>query len=127
MGRVLGDLAESGYDAEWDCLPACEFGAPHERERIFIVANAERQGFSGCEQKPRIFEPAPTPLPKFSYNPLGSGSGLDSVIPYLQRSDGLSPRMVGRQLKAYGNAVVPQIAEWIGRRIVELAGDGKEK
>jgi DNA (cytosine-5)-methyltransferase 1 len=44
MGTVLGDLAESGNDAEWDCLPAFPFGAPHARDRIWIVAypNARR-------------------------------------------------------------------------------------
>ena len=43
MGRVLGDLAESGYDAEWDCLPAAAFGAPHQRDRVFIIAHARRE------------------------------------------------------------------------------------
>ena len=38
LGRVLGDLAESGYDAEWDCVPAAAIGAPHVRDRIFILA-----------------------------------------------------------------------------------------
>jgi DNA-cytosine methyltransferase len=38
LGRVLGDLAALGYDAEWDCLPASAFGAPHRRDRIWIVA-----------------------------------------------------------------------------------------
>lgn len=38
MGIVLGDLAEAGYDAEWEVLSACAFGAPHTRERLFILA-----------------------------------------------------------------------------------------
>jgi len=38
LGRVLGDLASSGYDAEWGVLAACDLGAPHERRRIWIVA-----------------------------------------------------------------------------------------
>src|SRR5882724_9140205 len=38
MGRVLGDLAKIGYDAEWRSFRASNFGAPHRRERIFIVA-----------------------------------------------------------------------------------------
>jgi len=38
FGDVLGDLAESGYDAEWDCLPASAFGALHERDRVWLVA-----------------------------------------------------------------------------------------
>src|SRR5690349_10640503 len=38
MDRVLGDLADSGYDAEWTMLSACALGAPHTRERVFVVA-----------------------------------------------------------------------------------------
>ena len=40
LGVVLGDLAEMGYDAKWGVLGACDVGAPHKRERIWIVANA---------------------------------------------------------------------------------------
>ena len=40
FGRVLGDLAECGYDAEWRNIPACMVGAPHRRERIWVVAHA---------------------------------------------------------------------------------------
>jgi len=42
MGRVLGDLAAIGYDAEWSTLQACALGAPHPRERMFIVARHRR-------------------------------------------------------------------------------------
>lgn len=38
LGRVLGDLAALGYDAEWGVLGAVHAGAPHKRERIWIVA-----------------------------------------------------------------------------------------
>ncbi|AGK88009.1 DNA methyltransferase [Mycobacterium phage Severus] len=38
MGRVLGDLADLGYDAKWKTLAAGAIGAPHKRERVFIVA-----------------------------------------------------------------------------------------
>lgn len=38
LNRVLGDLAEMGFDAEWGCLTAASVGASHKRERIFIVA-----------------------------------------------------------------------------------------
>jgi DNA (cytosine-5)-methyltransferase 1 len=47
---VLGDLAKSGFSCEWDCIPASAIGAPHQRDRIFLVAwrgsalaNTERQ------------------------------------------------------------------------------------
>ncbi len=38
FGRVLGDLAEAGFDVEWDCISAAEIGANHKRDRIWIVA-----------------------------------------------------------------------------------------
>ena len=45
LGRVLGDLAALGYDARWGVLGACDAGAPHQRERIWIVADAEQDGW----------------------------------------------------------------------------------
>jgi DNA (cytosine-5)-methyltransferase 1 len=40
LDRVLADLAALGFDAEWDCFRASDVGAPHRRERIFILADA---------------------------------------------------------------------------------------
>lgn len=36
--KVLHPLSEIGYDVEWDCIRADEFGFPHQRNRVFIVA-----------------------------------------------------------------------------------------
>jgi DNA (cytosine-5)-methyltransferase 1 len=44
MGTVLGDLSTLGYDAEWHVIPASAVGAPHRRERVWIVAYANDQG-----------------------------------------------------------------------------------
>ena len=49
LGDVLGDLAACGYDAVWDCVPAAAVGAPHRRDRLFVVAHARR----GCVQPER--------------------------------------------------------------------------
>ena len=38
LGRVLGDLAELGYDAEWRSVRASDVGACHRRERVFVLA-----------------------------------------------------------------------------------------
>lgn len=38
LGTVLGELAEAGYDARWDCVSAADVGAYHIRERIWILA-----------------------------------------------------------------------------------------
>lgn len=44
FGRVLGDLAELGYDAEWMVLGADDVGAPHRRKRLWIVAMDDTAG-----------------------------------------------------------------------------------
>jgi DNA (cytosine-5)-methyltransferase 1 len=44
LSRVLGDLAALGFDAEWHCIPASAVGAPHRRDRVWIVA------YPGCER-----------------------------------------------------------------------------
>jgi len=40
LNRVLGDLAEMGFDARWGVVSAADAGAPHKRDRIWIVANS---------------------------------------------------------------------------------------
>lgn len=40
FGQILGELAESGYTCRWDCVRASDVGAPHKRERLWIVAVA---------------------------------------------------------------------------------------
>jgi len=41
LGAVLGDLADLGFDAKWTGVRAADAGAPHNRFRIFIVANRQ--------------------------------------------------------------------------------------
>ena len=155
FGAILADLADCGYDAEWDCLPAAALGAPHLRYRIFLLAvladadrpgrqeqrgaepvgpqfrSAERGGetladadHQRCvggrqpeqrgEQGPRWREPDGS---------LSDGRFFDAQIggqwtvePSVGRvAHGVSQRV--DRLKALGNAVVPQVAEWIGRRL----------
>jgi DNA (cytosine-5)-methyltransferase 1 len=50
MGTVLGDLAEIGADAEWHCIPASSVGAPHQRDRVWIVAYPDGGGWPTGEQ-----------------------------------------------------------------------------
>ena len=51
LDRVLGTLAEIGFDAEWHCIPAAAVGAPHIRDRVFVLGHA-----NGGRRTPR--EPA---------------------------------------------------------------------
>lgn len=50
FGDVLADLAAIGFDAEWVCLRASDVGAPHQRNRLFLVtwpADTGRPGLEG--------------------------------------------------------------------------------
>ncbi len=46
LDAVLGALAEIGYDAEWHCIPASAIGAPHRRDRIWVIAYPQSNGQS---------------------------------------------------------------------------------
>lgn len=48
--KILKDLAESGYDARWRIISAAEVGAPHKRDRLWIVADDMRDGI-GLQQE----------------------------------------------------------------------------
>jgi DNA (cytosine-5)-methyltransferase 1 len=48
LGTILGNLAEIGYDAEWHCIPASAIGAPHQRDRIWIVAYTNHKRWKFC-------------------------------------------------------------------------------
>ena len=43
LAEVLGDLAAIGYDAEWHCIQAADVGAPHRRDRIWIIAHTRSE------------------------------------------------------------------------------------
>ena len=143
MGTVLGDLAESGYDAEWDCLPAAAFGAQHERERIFVVAYPDSKGEL---QSKRIKQDerrrTSNSIKRFQGwgNSAKVNKNVENVFTrtgFTERSsDGFSknywthqPLLGGRlygisrrvdRIAHLGNAVVPQIVEWIGKRIMDV-------
>jgi DNA (cytosine-5)-methyltransferase 1 len=109
MGRVLGDLAAIGYDAEWDCISAAAVGAPHLRERIWIVAHDVRSRLEG-DGPPTIFT-APFPFQSIRWVGLSESSTL--------RKRNAVPNFVDR-IRGLGNAVIPQIAEYIGYNIVAV-------
>ena len=46
LSTVLKDLAETGYDARWGVFGACDVGAPHKRERLWILAHAKTRGLA---------------------------------------------------------------------------------
>jgi len=118
FGRILGDLAECGYDAEWENIPAAAVGAPHRRERVWVVAYPQREGrerlvthdsFFGCEVEAYPFS---------CYGSVERGRPMVSGSLPLRTGDGLPVALDRLRIKAAGNAVVPQIPELIGRAIL---------
>lgn len=56
LDTVLRSLSEIGYDAEWHCIPASAVGAPHQRDRIWIVAYPQLHGLSATSVSGSIEE-----------------------------------------------------------------------
>lgn len=116
FGQVLADLASLRYDTRWDCVPAGAIGAPHLRDRVFIIATRsditdtnntsdQRGGIPGGRQTQRTIPHFPTiRRPHWETQP-----GVDRM------DDGIPNRL--DRLRGLGNAVVPQVAEHIGHII----------
>lgn len=76
LGNVLGDLAEVGYNAEWLVLGASDVGAPHRRERIWILAtpHSDADGMQ-CAEHEREHEGAEEPSAGYQ-NGLATGPNM---------------------------------------------------
>jgi DNA (cytosine-5)-methyltransferase 1 len=106
VGRVLGDLAACGLDAEWDCIPASAVGAPHPRDRFWLLAYPGG-GRHGAPQAPLFAGRTGLEL---------HGRWPDE--PDVPRVAHELPNGVDRR-RALGNALIPAIAEWLGQRILD--------
>jgi DNA (cytosine-5)-methyltransferase 1 len=116
--QILGDMAASGFDGEWQIVSACQFGAGHSRERMFYVFypdSGELRASWAAENKAK-----PTVVHQRRTREAGWLAGWWAVEPEPCSVVYGVPGVVDR-LRGFGNAVVPQVAEWIGRRIVEAS------
>jgi DNA (cytosine-5)-methyltransferase 1 len=116
--RVLCDLAAIGFDAEWSVVSACSVGAPHTRPRLFWLAHPASPDAQGEVPLPGQAQRWPEPG--------GSGGVEGGPVGWLpepdvdRMADGIPRRVVRHPLHALGNAVVPPVAEFVGRRIIAL-------
>ena len=121
LSDVLGALASLGYDAEWHCIPASAIGAPHQRDRIWIVGYPTVQPWHDWAPQNASLREAQRRTQKSLRGPSCiAGSGQWFSEPDMDRvADGVPARV--DRLRSLGNAVVPQIPELIGRAIMEVA------
>ena len=112
LGRVLGDLAFLGCDAEWGVLSSCRMGAPHTRERMFVISYPSGKRWNKGRGAEIHEGQQKTPLDLERR----AGRKAESTV---QRVAHRVPDRMER-LKGIGNAVDPDVAEWIGRRILEI-------
>lgn len=102
LGKVLGDLAALGFDAGWGVVSAADAGAPHLRERIWILAHSLRTGLQGSRQEPprahgQQVRGVPTPGHRWPAEP-SVGRVAHGVAARVDR------------IKAIGNGQVPRVA-----------------
>jgi DNA (cytosine-5)-methyltransferase 1 len=118
MGRLLGELSDLGYDAEWTIISAAEVGAPHVRKRIWLVAypygqrqqafGKENKNIENCYfKKPHEWELLQSIVTR-NYT-IEHWENFESII--CRDDDGVSERV--DRYKVLGNAIVPQIAQVI--------------
>ena len=108
MGEVVGSLATSGYDAEWDCIPACAIGANHIRDRVWIVAHDRRLGLPFGQ---RLFTRGQVA------DAAAKASGRwDDLFVVGRAVHGLPDRI--HRTQAIGNSLIPDIPEMIGNALV---------
>ncbi len=103
LGTILGDLAAMGFDAKWGVLSAAEVGAPHLRERIWIVAHTK--------MLTRIHQSNVKKTAERLLNdshPWKSGAWLETEPKLRRMDDGLA--FAVDRIKAIGNGQVPMVA-----------------
>jgi DNA (cytosine-5)-methyltransferase 1 len=119
LWQVLHDLDEIGFDAEWHCIPACAVGAPHVRDRTWVVAypHGSRQqacvsegNFRACYPQRKAMEST-----RPSYGDFPTWNATEPPLPRV--AHGIPGRI--QRNRGLGNAVVPQVVEAIGRMILE--------
>src|SRR3990167_9307463 len=106
LGRVLGDLAEMGFDARWGVLGAAHVGAPHLRERIWILANSDGRHSNGWRRALQMGRFWSTEKDANNGNRERVEWPTESPVGIL--ADGVAARV--EQLTALGNGQVPAVA-----------------
>lgn len=126
LSRSIADLESAGYTVQPFVIPAYAAGASHERDRIWIVANADQSGRQGGKRGMRKEQPngydSPRNIQRFP-GEVWSRNNLPESS-FCRASDGIPDRT--HRLECLGNAIVPQVAEVILKAIAEIIQAEKE-
>ena len=115
LERVITDLSQIGYCLEWQCLQAKQFGYNHKRERLYGIAYPQQKRCSNNATVFRWLQKIHTKRPPRK-NPLSftvsriNGNTSDEL---LRMDDGFFAELDKRRIEAMGNAVVPEIANYL--------------
>jgi DNA (cytosine-5)-methyltransferase 1 len=130
MGQLLSDLAAIGYDAQWAVLPAAAFGAPHLRRRVFLIAYPHQERRDCIFQDDLSGSSSLYPLWQTSDQVVLLQDRLEQLEAMLSQpsvygtDDGLPSRL--ERLEALGNAIVPQVAEYVGNCLARWHDIGEQ-
>lgn len=127
LGRVLGDLASLGFNAEWGVLSASDVGANHERDRIWIIAcHSDRDSqsvapfddeasrlplnaqYAANANMPQCQRRSLSSRVREEYANIGNACWWENPPDFHGMDDGLAFRM--DRLKAIGNGQVSRVA-----------------
>lgn len=114
----LGGLVTLGYNCLWHCIPACAVGAPHERDRLWIVAYSDSIGRQRCRENITEAKQQRRQTTKGFY-PINFWSQVSAPMPY-GVANGISDRV--DRIKGAGNAVIPQIPYLIAQSLTQIEG-----
>lgn len=131
FGTVLGDLAALGYDAEWEVLRASDVGAPHRRERVFILAHTDRVGRP--ERRPAVRAREPEPSGRGARVADADGAGLARSRVHAgsrgraadARGEGAHVGDAARKRRKGAGGVQDAVGRAVPKRHVEAVGDAR--
>jgi DNA-cytosine methyltransferase len=126
--EILTELSRMGYNAEWRVCRASDVGAPHHRARLYIIAYPDSIRLQKGQTFFSYVQEKASPI-SWMFNGTSvqtfRGGYWSSEPPALCVDDGVSSKLVRESLHGYGNAIVPEIAERIFKRIKEIDNEYK--
>ena len=120
LDQVLADLESRGYASQSFVVPACAVGGGHRRDRIWICAHAQREGWKRHLAHDGLSGGEGEAHAELGDRIAGSWDEMAGRARNLRSGDGLSVQVVRNEVKGYGNAIVPEIAEVFFRLIVQI-------